>query len=82
MISNAINASDSGEITINIDKQLIEVIDMGRGLNASESDSNNGHGLGLLIVDSLCQRYQWQFTLENIEPAGCRSRLILPIAER
>ncbi|WP_299805734.1 sensor histidine kinase KdpD [uncultured Shewanella sp.] len=81
VISNAINASDSGEITIRIDKEQIEIIDMGRGLSSSENRNEEGHGLGLLIVDSLCQRYQWQFSLINITPKGCCARLILPIAE-
>ncbi|GIU22633.1 HAMP domain-containing sensor histidine kinase [Shewanella sp. MBTL60-007] len=81
LISNAINASDSGKISISIDKSAIEITDTGRGLNSSENDTNNGHGLGLLIVDSLCQRYQWQFSLEDIAPTGCRARLSFPEAE-
>nr|WP_275660373.1 HAMP domain-containing sensor histidine kinase [Shewanella sp. Isolate13] len=81
LISNAINASDSGKISISIDKRAIGITDTGRGLNSSENDSNNGHGLGLLIVDSLCQRYQWQFSLEDIAPTGCRARLSFPVAE-
>lgn len=81
VISNAINASDLGEITIRIDKEQIEIIDMGRGLSSSENRNEEGHGLGLLIVDSLCQRYQWQFSLINIAPKGCCARLILPVAQ-
>lgn len=82
LISNAINASDSGEITISVNSDEITISDKGRGLSASEHDSANGHGLGLLIVDSLCQRYQWQFSLSDNQPTGCSARLRLPQVDR
>ena len=78
IINNAINASDSGEIVITVDAQQIDITDKGRGLSALESRNENSHGLGLLIVDNLCQRYQWQFSLIDIEPKGCRARFSLP----
>lgn len=81
VISNAINASDSGEITISVNVDAIVITDKGRGLSASEHNNANGHGLGLLIVDSLCQRYQWQFSLSNNQPTGCSARLTFPQAE-
>ncbi|MCL1093094.1 sensor histidine kinase [Shewanella kaireitica] len=83
LIGNAINASDSGEITISVNSDEIIITDNGRGLSASEHDSANGHGhgLGLLIVDSLCQRYQWQFSLSDTKPTGCCARLTLPQAD-
>ena len=80
VIHNAINASDAGEITICVDKHQIEITDTGRGLNSSENNGIDGHGLGLLIVDSLCQRYQWQFSLVDIKPRGCRASLTFPAA--
>ncbi|QQX82630.1 HAMP domain-containing histidine kinase [Shewanella sp. KX20019] len=76
VISNAINASDSGEITISINSQQIIINDKGRGL--TESEQEHGHGLGLLIVDSLCHRYHWKFSLSNIQPTGCCARLTFP----
>ena len=82
LINNAINASDSGEIIISVNSDEITITDKGRGLSASEHDSANGHGLGLLIVDSLCQRYQWQFSLSDIKPIGCCARLTFPQADR
>nr|WP_276521518.1 HAMP domain-containing sensor histidine kinase [Shewanella sairae] len=78
IINNAINASDSGEIIITVDAQQIDITDKGRGLSALETRDENSHGLGLLIVDNLCQRYQWQFSLVDIEPKGCRARLTFP----
>jgi signal transduction histidine kinase len=80
VISNAINASNSGEITISINSHEIVITDKGRGLTESEQAQGNddGHGLGLLIVDSLCQRYHWQFSLSNTSPTGCSAQLTFP----
>ncbi|MGF1910614.1 HAMP domain-containing histidine kinase [Vibrio kasasachensis] len=69
LIRNAIAATAQGEVTINVSNTMISIIDDGPGL-ASKPDSN-GHGLGLLIVDDLCQRYQWKFSLVNHQERGC-----------
>lgn len=69
LIRNAIAASDSGTIDIYVDQDKIEIIDDGPGL--SEVPSADGHGLGLLIVDDLCRRYQWRFELLNHPQRGC-----------
>ena len=68
---NAINASEPGIITIEIDNNGIRVLDQGSGATPSQSMSEGeGHGLGLLIVDALCQRYDWTFCLSPNEPKG------------
>lgn len=69
LIRNAIAASAKGEITINVTDKMIEITDDGPGLN-SQPDQD-GHGLGLLIVDDLSRRYQWQFELYNHATRGC-----------
>lgn len=89
LVNNAINARceqlPEGEKSwINIavfDKEII-IEDNGQGLSDSEkghqrSDSG-GHGLGLTIIDTLCQRYNWQFTLASNQPRGCIATLVLP----
>ncbi|MCL1139433.1 sensor histidine kinase [Shewanella pneumatophori] len=85
IISNAINASDSGQIMVVIDSDHISINDNGHGLNASNKEQHNAqhnsHGLGLLIVDSLCQRYQWQFNLIETQPQGCQAKLTFPLLE-
>ena len=82
IVTNAINASDSGQIRVIVDTDYISINDNGRGLTSSQleqqSEQYNGHGLGLLIVDSLCQRYHWQFSLKEIEPQGCQAKLTFP----
>ncbi|OAJ95870.1 sensor histidine kinase [Vibrio bivalvicida] len=69
LIRNAIAASDHGRIDVEVSSQHIEVIDDGPGL--TEIPDSEGHGLGLLIVEDLCRRYQWQFELTNHDKRGC-----------
>ncbi|WP_394241281.1 sensor histidine kinase [Vibrio astriarenae] len=74
MIRNAIAASQEGEVVISIDSSKLEVIDQGRGLDGdsgSKEEATEGHGLGLLIIHDLCERYQWRFTLQNAQQQGC-----------
>lgn len=74
LLHNAINATESGEISLTIDSNSIEVRDSGSGLSEAESASD-GHGLGLQIVDALCQRYNWSFNLIEAEDSGCIASL-------
>ncbi len=80
LITNAIHASDSDTIYVNIQSQAIRVIDKGQGLAPEGTQSQEGHGLGLMIVDNLCQRYGWQFDLVQGEDKGCIATLCLPKA--
>ncbi|KOO16404.1 histidine kinase [Vibrio xuii] len=69
LLRNAIAATEQGIITVNISKEQLSIIDDGSGLK--EAPNSEGHGLGLLIVDDLCQRYQWQFNIQNHHSRGC-----------
>jgi signal transduction histidine kinase len=74
LIRNAIAASSEGEIQVVINSHKLQVIDQGRGLNesnATKESATEGHGLGLLIIHDLCERYQWQFELTNAANKGC-----------
>lgn len=73
LIRNAIAATSEGEITILVDSDSIQVIDGGPGLG--DTPSNEGHGLGLMIVDDLTQRYGWKFSLEDYPGRGCVARI-------
>lgn len=73
LLSNAINASDGGVILVHVKEDCLQVIDQGRGVSASEK-TPSGHGLGLEIVEALCQRYQWRFSLVDAEK-GCIATL-------
>ncbi|GGI69747.1 two-component sensor histidine kinase [Shewanella hanedai] len=77
LLQNSINASDSGVITIEVQANCIQVIDEGRGLNDTEQ-SKDGHGLGLLIVDAICDRYAWKLSLLPGSKSGCIAKLDFP----
>ncbi|RJX73608.1 sensor histidine kinase [Vibrio sinensis] len=73
LIRNAIAATSQGKITVQVTQYSIEVIDDGCGVNLHQQDhqlTSQGHGLGLLIVDDLSQRYGWSFTLTNHQERG------------
>jgi len=74
LLNNAINACDAGVIAIVVDQDCIRITDQGTGLNELEP-SPQGHGLGLLIVDALCQRYDWEFNLSPAPETGCIATL-------
>jgi signal transduction histidine kinase len=75
LIRNAIAATPCGLIHITMDEEIISIRDEGAGF--STIPKADGHGLGLMIVDDLCQRYGWQFTLRTHLDGGCEAVLSL-----
>lgn len=73
LIRNAIAATNKGKISIEMTPERLSVRDEGNGL--TETYDENGHGMGLLIVDHLCRRFSWGFVLENLADGGCEARI-------
>ncbi|MCG9552099.1 HAMP domain-containing histidine kinase [Vibrio sp. Isolate31] len=73
LLRNAIAATNSGTVTITLSPNGITIEDQGEGLQ--DQYNPNGHGLGLLIVDDLCQRYHWDFKLFNRTCGGCTAQI-------
>ena len=71
LIRNAIAATEEGKVTLEVSAHSIKVIDDGTGLQ--NTSSQEGHGLGLLIVEDLCHRYGWTFTIQNRTSTGCEA---------
>ncbi|WP_153912843.1 sensor histidine kinase [Shewanella sp. TC10] len=89
LLNNAINAScedlaegEASWIKLSIFEHQIMIEDNGQGLSDSEKGNQAselvGHGLGLVIIETLCQRYNWQFSLKANQPKGCVATLSLP----
>lgn len=69
ILINAVNSSVGGNVVCEIDEQVIQVTDNGVGLS-NQSRGYEGFGIGLLIVKDVCQKYGWQFSLEDNKQAG------------
>ena len=77
LIRNSIAATAQGSIYIRMDTHSIDVMDEGGGF--SPSSQGEGHGLGLLIIQDICQRYQWRFSLTDRASGGCHARVEMPL---
>lgn len=71
LLRNAYAATQDGQVNIRVNTQSIEIEDNGTGLSQNNGE---GHGLGLMIVEDLCQRYQWQFQLSE-NKRGCTATI-------
>tara|TARA_A100001391_G_scaffold189177_1_gene160425 strand:+ start:10499 stop:11803 length:1305 start_codon:yes stop_codon:yes gene_type:complete len=86
LVRNAINYSGSGQITIVVAENAVHVVDTGAGMDADElarflkpfergSSSEGGHGLGLAIVQRLCERFQWSLDVASQPGKGTEVRV-------
>lgn len=71
LLINAINCSENSDIVIELTPRHLNIIDCGIGLN-EKPRGYEGFGIGLTLVQDICQRYNWRFELiENKDTAGC-----------
>jgi two-component sensor histidine kinase len=43
---------------------------MDEGIGFIDQPFEDGHGLGLILIEDLCQRFCWQFTIQSQEDVG------------
>jgi len=85
LLRNALTFTDAGEVRIRLESDAVQVEDTGQGLQIPEiqqlfrpyvrGDNSRGAGLGLSLVQRLCERQGWQVTLANRPGGGTIARL-------
>lgn len=87
LINNAFNYTEQGSITITADQTQLVVSDTGVGIDSeslasvtkpfyrAHRDTNpvKGLGLGLTIVDKICNEMAWSFELESTKKKGTQA---------
>ncbi|MEJ2456078.1 MAG: HAMP domain-containing sensor histidine kinase, partial [Candidatus Thiodiazotropha sp.] len=89
LLRNALTFTDRGEVMIRLESDAIEVEDTGQGLGAVDvqqlfhpyvrGERSQGAGLGLSLVQRLCERQGWQVTLTSLPSGGTLARLCFSI---
>ena len=75
LIQNAISATENGKIEVRMDRNSIAILDEGSGITVEHF--KEGHGLGILLIKMLCERFEWTFSLDNREEKGCIAKITL-----
>lgn len=86
LIRNAINYTASGSVEVIINQHDVVVQDTGPGIEPADLErlmrpfergesSEGGHGLGLAIVQRLCERGRWQLDVASKPGQGTRVRV-------
>ncbi|MGF1687919.1 two-component sensor histidine kinase [Photobacterium japonica] len=76
LVKNAFACTEQGSVTVTVNAHTIQVQDTGMGLG-SKPRGVEGYGLGLLIANDICRKYQWQLTLANTNAGGCCATIML-----
>jgi len=85
LLRNAVGVTASGEVRLRLEADAIEVQDRGSGMEDGDigrlfqpyvrGAGSDGAGLGLSLVQRLCQRQGWQVSLANRPGGGAVARL-------
>ena len=80
LIRNAFQFTAEGSVTITIDADHISITDTGAGIEADKLETitdphikgerSNGFGLGLSIVERLCNRFGWELLIKSKSGEG------------
>ncbi|MGI9557190.1 MAG: ATP-binding protein [Solirubrobacterales bacterium] len=94
LIENALLYGDGSDVTLSADRNVVEVLDRGPGLEAGEAEAvferfprgraglrgPRGSGLGLAIARGLAREWGGEVTLEERTGGGARAVLVLRAA--
>jgi len=70
LVLNAVNCTEEGRVNLFVDDEKLQVIDSGVGLG-EKARGYEGFGVGLKLVEDICQRYGWRFELSENITSGC-----------
>jgi signal transduction histidine kinase len=85
LLRNALSFTDAGGVEVILESEGVRVEDTGQGIPVNDSDQlfrpyvrssdSAGAGLGLSLVQRLCERQGWQVSLANRAEGGTVARL-------
>ncbi|WP_111655994.1 sensor histidine kinase [Isoalcanivorax indicus] len=90
LVRNAINYTNSGSVQVIVGRQEVLVRDTGPGINPDDlerllqpfergtGNKEGGHGLGLAIVQRLCERFRWKLEVASELGHGTQVRITFP----
>jgi len=94
LLRNALHYTDQGFIRLTLEAEGFVVEDSGVGIPEEKREAmfqpfvrgneqrGEGLGLGLSLVQRICENQGWSVSLSNMEPNGCRFRVDLKVASR
>lgn len=89
LLRNALHYTERGAIELQLGEQGFVVVDSGVGIPESEREAmfqpfvrggqarGEGLGLGLSLVQRICESQGWSVSLSSVEPQGCRFEVSL-----
>ena len=90
LVRNAINYTNSGSVEVIIGEQDVVVRDTGPGIDPEQlarllrpfergqGNAEGGHGLGLAIVQRLCEHCKWGLEVASQPGQGTQVRIAFP----
>ena len=90
LLRNAFTYTDSGSVTVTINKRSVSISDTGIGMDKTELNhafepffrgqhhAKEGHGLGLALVSRLCRSYGWKISADSTLGEGTTLTLMFP----
>lgn len=88
IIRNAFSYTDQGIVHIRLEDKRVVIEDTGTGISEdqllkmfnrhySDNRSRGGHGIGLSLVSSICERYGWTISVRSHKGRGTSVELLL-----
>jgi signal transduction histidine kinase len=86
LMRNAVENTAAGCIEVSLQDGVVAIADSGSGFDPLEVARRyreslraaapiRGQGLGLFLISRICDRFGWQFSIENLPLSGTRARL-------